>query len=378
MNKHKLLFISGTRADFGKIKPLVQNLSQSVDFDIHLFVTGMHMLRKYGHTYLEVEALRINKTYKFINQNENDSLDTILYKTISGLSDYVHQIRPDIIVVHGDRVEALAGALVGALNNIKTAHIEGGEISGTIDESMRHAISKLSHVHFVSNKVAVQRLLQLGENKNNIHNIGSPDLDIMLSDKLPLIEKVMEHYCFSYKKYGILLYHSVTSEQNELKKNIALILNELIESGLNYIVIYPNNDPGSSIILEEYSRLEGNIKFKIYPSMRFEYFLTLLKNAEFIIGNSSAGIREAPYYMVPTINIGNRQHGRFFHHSIANVKCTSEEIKNAIKNIHLVKKIKTEEFGDGKSAEQFCKILRSKKFFNIDIQKYFFDRAIKE
>jgi UDP-N-acetylglucosamine 2-epimerase (hydrolysing) len=181
----KILFLTGTRADFGKLKSLMHKVEDAEQFDAHLFVTGMHMIATYGMTANEVEKSGFQSIYKYINQNKHDSMDVILSKTIMGLSDYVKEVQPDMIVVHGDRVEAMAGAIVGALNNILVSHIEGGEVSGTIDELIRHSVSKMSHLHFVSNEKAKQRLLQLGEREKSVYIIGSPDLDIMTSSNLP-------------------------------------------------------------------------------------------------------------------------------------------------------------------------------------------------
>jgi UDP-N-acetylglucosamine 2-epimerase (hydrolysing) len=160
---YKVTFVTATRADFGKLKPLMQKLQDDERFEVRLFVTGMHMLSRYGSTWNEVQETGFGNLYKFINQNSSDSMDHVLAKTVSGLADYVMEIAPDMLVIHGDRVEALAGAAVGAFNNILTSHIEGGEVSGTVDELIRHAVTKLSHVHFVANDIAKQRLLQLGE-----------------------------------------------------------------------------------------------------------------------------------------------------------------------------------------------------------------------
>jgi len=272
-NKKVLTFITGTRADFGKIKSLINRLTLHTDFDIHIFVTGMHMLAQYGYTCSEVEKCGFKNIYKYINQNVNDTMDTVLSKTIAGFSDYTKEINPDLIVVHGDRVEAMACAIVGSLNNILVAHIEGGELSGTVDEIIRHSISKLSHLHFVANKQSKNRLIQLGEEDSNIHIIGSPDIDIMVSKDLPSINHVKEYYEIPFSNYNILLYHSVTTEIHNLKKQTKTLIKSIVESNKKFVVIYPNNDHGSNVIIEQYKKLENNENIKIFPSMRFEYFL---------------------------------------------------------------------------------------------------------
>jgi len=373
----KILFLTGTRADFGKLKPLILKLEDDELFEVSLFVTGMHMLSKYGSTWREVKKVGFTNIHKFINQNTSDAMDHILAKTIIGLSDYVKETAPDMIVVHGDRVEALAGATVGALNNILIAHIEGGEVSGTIDELIRHAISKLSHLHFVANETAKNRLLQLGETTDSIHVIGSPDIDVMNSQSLPDIVKVKEYYNFDFSEYAVLLFHPVTTELDKLQKEVEILVDQVLSSDLSYIVIYPNNDHGTEIILNEYSRLKNNKKIKIYPSMRFEYFLTVLKNANFIIGNSSAGIREAPHFGVPAINLGTRQNNRVKCDLILDTKLDKVAINNAIKSISQILRLPKSLFGSGKSADSFHAILSSPAFWQNKIQKYFVDRIIQ-
>ena len=155
----KILFLTGTRADFGKIKSLLQILEENPNFEPFVFVTGMHLQKEYGYTLLEVERCGFTNIHTFENHTHETTMDLTLAKTIEGLSSYVKECNPDMIVIHGDRVEALAGAIVGSLNNILVAHIEGGEVSGTIDELIRHSTSKMSHIHFASNKQAKKRLV---------------------------------------------------------------------------------------------------------------------------------------------------------------------------------------------------------------------------
>lgn len=370
----KVVFLTGTRADFGKLKSLMSRIQTDAAFELHVFVTGMHMLARYGYTCDEVEKAKFRNIYKFINQNLSDGMDHILSKTISGLSDFVKEIGPDLIVVHGDRVEALAGAAVGALNNILVGHIEGGEVSGTVDELIRHAVSKLSHIHFVANEIAKRRLIQLGECAEHIYVIGSPDIDIMNSRDLPTIKEVQGYYDFDFETYAILMFHPVTTELSDLARQIRVVVEQVIESGLNYVVIYPNNDLGTGIILEEYKRLEGIKHIRIYPSMRFEYFLTLLKNADFIIGNSSAGIREAPHFGVPAINLGTRQHNRVNCDQIINAAIDIDSINNALNLIRTMTRQAHELFGNGGSDGRFHEILKRADFWEVARQKNFVDQ----
>ncbi|HET8887233.1 MAG TPA: UDP-N-acetylglucosamine 2-epimerase [Salinimicrobium sp.] len=369
----KIAFLTGTRADFGKIKSLFQIVQDHPNFEAHIFVTGMHLIEKYGLTVQEIEKCNFRNIYKFSNETSEATMDLTLAKTIEGFSAYVKEIRPDLIVLHGDRVEALAGAIVGALNNILVAHIEGGEISGTVDELIRHSVSKLSHVHFVSNETAQKRLVQMGELEESIYNIGSPDIDIMFSEKLASLQEVKDYYRIPFSEYAVAMFHPVTTEFSKMSTYAKNFVDALLADHHNYIVIFPNNDLGSDDILKQYERLKGNDRFKIFPSVRFEFFLVLLKNAAFIVGNSSAGIREAPYYGISTINIGTRQENRALHAHIINTSYQEKDILKALQEPHPVMDPFIPAFGDGKSGEKFLESLLSRGFWKINHQKQFLD-----
>jgi UDP-N-acetylglucosamine 2-epimerase (hydrolysing) len=369
----KIVFLTGTRADFGKLKSLIEIISQSGIFDVHIFATGMHMNPRFGRTVDEIVKGGYKNIFKYYNHFDNDEMDIILSKTIEGFSHYVKDIMPDLIIIHGDRVEALAGAIVGSLNNFLTAHIEGGEVSGTIDGLLRHSISKLSHIHFASNSEAKKRLLQMGEEDNSIFVIGSPDIDIMLSNELPDLSLVKKHYEIPFDQYAILIFHPVTTEFDDIGCQARDLVDAVLESGLNYIVVNPNNDKGSDFISLEYRRLENHPNLRIFPSIRFERFLVLMKNATFVLGNSSSGIREAPYYGVPTVNIGSRQQNRSLNKDIINCGYRKKEILNAIIKAQSLKFKPVSHFGEGKSAELCLKILKDSKIWNISKQKCFND-----
>lgn len=369
----KVLFLTGTRADYGKLKSLIQVVYDMDGMEAHLFVTGMHMLSKYGMTAIEVERGVYHSVYKYINQNAEDSMDVVLAKTINGLSDYVKELNPDLILVHGDRVEAMAGAIVGSLNNILVGHIEGGEVSGTIDELIRHSVSKMAHLHFVCNERARNRLLQLGEREESIFVIGSPDLDVMKSAELPSLEDVKSYYEIPFGEYGIVMFHPVTTEVDSLPHHVEELFTALIDSGKNYVVVYPNNDHGSQVILDGINRLSGHSNFRVFPSLRFESFLTLLKNARCIVGNSSAGVREAPFYGLPSVNIGSRQNNRANSASIINVDNDRKAISDAISKAFSSRFVPELEFGDGSSSQLFSEAIKDDCLWQTAQQKVFVD-----
>lgn len=372
--KKKILFLTGTRADYGKMKPLMSAIEEHERFECHIFITGMHTLKEFGDTKSEILKDGFQNTQVYMNQIIEEPMDLVLANTINGFSRYIRELEPDLIIIHGDRVEALAGAISGAINNILVAHIEGGELSGTIDESIRHSISKLAHIHFVSNFDAKNRLMQLGENEQSIFVIGSPDIDIILQKPSISIEKIKERYDIQFKKYAVLMYHPVTTEVSELKLKVEQLVSAVIESGQNYIIINPNNDHGHNIILDEYKRFNGLKNIKRYPSIRFEFFIELLRNASFIIGNSSAGIHEAPVIGLPSVNVGSRQSNRFCYESIINTSDSKDQILNAIKTATQKKIInRTTYFGDGNSRKNFLTAIEDEKIWNTPRQKVFKD-----
>lgn len=378
MYKKKIVFITGTRADYGKLKPLIKTLDENSKFEVYVFVCGMHLLERFGSTYNEVLKDSYKNIYVAYGLLPSSTTSVNLGNTISYFSGYIENIKPDMVIVHGDRIEALAGAIVSALHNVIVGHIEGGEVSGTIDESIRHAITKFSHLHFVCNEDSKRRLLQLGEIQKNIFVIGSPDIDIMMNQDLPSLEQVKKYYEIEYNNYGILMYHPVTTENILLKEHAKILVDAVIASNRNYIVVYPNNDLGYEFILNEYEKINNNNKFRVFPSIRFEYFLTLLKNSDFIIGNSSAGIRESGIYGIPAIDVGTRQNGRYDLNRSKNIQHVFEnkqDILNAINNVDNFM-VKNNIFGNGNSKEIFCSILESLDLRKIDIQKKFIDYGL--
>ena len=374
-NQH-IAFLTGTRADYGKIKPLIL-AAHDQGFRVTVFATGMHMLERFGSTILEVKrTLPVEvQIIPFENQVVGDPMDIVVANTISGISRFIQEFHPDLLVVHGDRPEALAGAISGALTNTRVAHIEGGELSGTIDGVIRHAVSKLSHIHLVANEDAQKRLLQLGENQQTIHIIGSPDLDIMLSPNLPQLDEAKTRYEISFSDYFIAIFHPVTTDPEASSVAAKEFVDALLESGENFVVIHPNNDTGFETIIDQYQRLEKvGERFRQFESLRFEHFLVLLRNSLGIVGNSSAGIREAPLYGVPSIDVGDRQRGRHEGDTITQVPATATEIISALRHAKTQGCVgENTVFGDGQSTERFTELLLSGVLFEAPVDKVFVD-----
>lgn len=369
--KKSILFVTGTRADYGKLEPLAIEAANA-GFQVTFFVTGMHMMEKYGLTKTEIHRnSHLFDIVEYINQRDGDPQDIIAAKTIIGFSDFLKEMRPDLVVIHGDRVEALACALVSAMNYILCAHIEGGEVSGTIDEVFRHCNTKLSSIHLVSSKVARERVLRLGETAGSVEIIGSPELDIHARPSGVSLAEVMSRYEIASDDYGICVFHPVTSEAETIREQVQSVFAVLRDSGKYFIVIMPNNDPGSKEILEEIGQLPED-RFRVLPSMRFHYFSELLRNAKVMLGNSSAGVREAPYLGVPSLTLGSRQTNRASAQSVFTA-CSFDRdaIATFLEGEWGKRYPRDDSFGEGFASEKFRELLLSPAFWDRPRQKYF-------
>lgn len=366
----KLLFVTGTRADFGKLEPLAL-AAVDAGYRVTFFVTGMHMMEQYGLTKTEVHRQAKFDVVEFTNQRHGDPQDAILAKTVIGFSDFIQEHKPDLVIIHGDRIESLACSLVCSTNYVRCAHVEGGEVSGTIDEQFRHCNSKLSSVHLVSSEEARSRVIQLGEAPEAVHVIGSPELDIHARPSDLTIEQVLDRYEIQSRDYGICIFHSVTSELDSIDVQAASLFQALEESNRYFVVILPNNDPGSDDILKVIDKLPKD-RFRVLPSMRFSFFSLLMRNANLIIGNSSLGVREAPFLGVPSLDIGTRQSNRGIAPSLK--QCRAQD-RTAIE--HFIVKAWgqrypcSQNFGTGNAAQHFVKLLDSGVFWESSMQKYF-------
>jgi UDP-N-acetylglucosamine 2-epimerase (hydrolysing) len=373
MTRH-LLFLTGTRADFGKLEPLAI-AARDAGHRVTFFVTGMHMMDRYGLTRNEVRRMPGATVHEFVNQAEGDPQDLILARTVTGFSAYVGVVKPDLIVLHGDRIEALAGALVAATNYIRSAHVEGGEVSGTIDEVFRHCNTKLCTHHFVSSEAAARRVMALGEPAETIHSIGSPELDFHARPSGVTLDEVRARYDIAFADYGIAVFHPVTSEQETIGQQAADLFGALEASGRNFVVIAPNNDPGSAAIFAALDRLP-KARFRVLPSMRFAHFSELMKNAACMVGNSSAGVREAPFLGLPSLDVGTRQTNRAEAPSV--VTCEAQErmaILDFLKAHWGRPAERHKGFGQGSAADRFVEVLARPEFWALSLQKAFRDHV---
>lgn len=368
----KIIFITGTRADYGKLEPLAMAAS-SAGYEVHFFVTGMHLIERYGLTTIEVARQKEFKRREFHNQNEGDSQDQILSNTINGFANFIKKEEPDLVLIHGDRIEALAASLVCSINYVRSVHIEGGEVSGTIDEVYRHCNTKLCSAHFVSSVSAQNRVIRLGETPESVFVLGSPELDTHNKKTGVSINTVRKRYDIMWEDFGIAIFHPVTSELHNIEIQAEKFFYTLLESNRNFVTIAPNNDPGSSQIFKIIESLPKH-RFRLIPSMRFLYFSELLRHAKVLVGNSSAGVREAPFFGLPSLDIGTRQNLRNQSKSIFSATAFEND-----KILHFLSQQwgknyeKDRSFGVGDSSENFKRILSGTELWKLPLQKVFFE-----
>ena len=375
--KRKILLVTERRADYTKLRPILEQISKSEKLDYFLIVTGSHILKEYGKTIDEIkkDGFKITTVFPMFKKTKKDNgaeMTRSFGRAISNLSDIIEKIKPDIILTGFDIAANFAAAIIGAHMNIVVAHLEGGEVTGTIDESIRHATTKFSHIHFVTNSEAAKRIIKMGENPKLVFVVGNPSLDSIKNIKKISKEKLEKKFELDFSKpYVIILQHTVTSEIETVDKNIKKTIDAIKESGIQSILIYGNADAGSRKI----SKIIKNSKIKQFSALSFDEYMNLLKNSAALIGNSSSGIMEAPYLRVPSINIGSRQSGRLRSSSVINVEYDKNKIKNAVKKAindkKFLAKIKNTKnlYGNGNASKNIVSILEKIDLKKIPIQK---------
>ena len=343
-----------------------------------LIVTGLHLVKKYGYTIREIkkENFKIFSKFKMFDENyfkNNDGSEMAKAIGIAfiELSKLIKKTKPDLILSGFDIAANFAISVAGAHMNIPVAHIQGGEVSGTIDESIRHAMSKFSNLHFTANNETKRRLIKLGEVPKNIYPVGCPSIDALNSEKKIPNNKIINKFKINLNnEFLLIIQHPVTSELDKSSVQITETLKAVKKSNMQHLIIFPNNDAGSKNILKAIKRA----KLNFISTLTLSEYKTLLSGKMILIGNSSSGIHEAASFKVPVINIGTRQNGRYQPKNIINVNYNSAEIFKAIikaksdKFKSKIKKIKNP-YGDGNSSVKIIRIIKKLKLKNFNTQK---------
>ncbi len=381
MRARRICIVLTSRGNYGKMKSLIELLEKDKTFDLRVVVGGSLLLDKYGRILDSEHTDNIPISYKLNFVVEGENLPTMAKSAGLALIEFssaFQNINPDLVMVIADRFECLPIAMAAAYMNIPVAHVEGGEISGSIDESIRHAITKLAHIHFPASGDAAQRIIRMGEPEESVFCVGSSSFDVLrhLSMNLGVINQYQETHgvgvriSLQPKKFLLVVQHPVTTEYSENYANAEETIAAIRRIEMPTVWIWPNMDAGSDGIskaIREF-REQHNPQFvQFFKSAPIELFGPLLANAACIVGNSSSGIREAAFLGTPCVNIGTRQQGRMRGKNVIDVDHDSEQIIGAIRAQLQRTERKTEEiYGDGFAAEKIIEVLR---VFDFQSQK---------
>jgi GDP/UDP-N,N'-diacetylbacillosamine 2-epimerase (hydrolysing) len=370
MKRRKILFITGSRGEYGYIRPILNLIKRTGELEYEIVGTNMHLLPEFGDSIVEFVKDGFEVKHMPLMTLSGYTPASML-KSISlfglSLADIIPSSKPDIILLAGDRGEQLIAAIAGSHMNIPVAHIQAGEVSGNIDGLSRHAIARFTHIHFAANKDAEQRLIRSGEQKFRVFNVGAPQLDEFVSGDVTPLTELKKKYRGIDGDFILLVQHSVT-EQNELAyEQVKLTLSVLEKIGKSTVAILPNSDAGSALVIKAF---EDNsfVGLHAHRNVPRQDYAGFLKNALCIVGNSSSGILEAPIFSLPAVNIGRRQEGRYQGPNVINcehdfeaifegiTRALSREFRDSLVNMG-------SPYGDGGSSARIVDILKN---LNID------------
>lgn len=378
MNKRKILYVTGTRADYGLMKSVLENIKLHPLLELEIAATGMHLMKEFGYTINEVESdgYKVHRINVIYERDYKESMAIFIGKFIQKFAEKIQDIKPDVIMVLGDRGEMLGAAIVGAYLSIPVAHIHGGEITSTVDEFARHAITKLSHIHFPATKKSAERIIKMGESPDRIFITGAPGLDSILNQNFHSKEEICKSLGLDAKEpILIVLQHPVTLYADISDKHMRETMEAVKTLEKQTVVIYPNADAGGRKMINVIKEYEKFPFIHVIKNLGHNNYLNLMKNADVLIGNSSSGIIEAPSFCLPVVNLGTRQEGRERAENVINVDHNKGEIINAANKAlydkdfkDKVKKCKNP-YGDGKAGERIAEILSKIKINDILLQK---------
>jgi UDP-hydrolysing UDP-N-acetyl-D-glucosamine 2-epimerase len=381
MNRKKICVIITTRGNYAKMKSVIQNIQIQSTLELQLIVGGGAVLPKYGNIIDSMAGLekKIDRVIHFLVEGENpETMSKSAGLAVIDFTTAFENLRPDVVMVIADRFECLAIAMAASYMNIPIVHLEGGEISGSIDESIRHAITKLSHLHFPATEQAAKRIERMGEDPTTIFSVGSTSLDVIKELDLSNIKQVMELQKTAgvgvaldlTQPYLVVIQHPVTTEYEKNLVHINETIGAINSLSMQTVWIWPNMDAGADGIskgIRIFRELKKPDYARFYKSLPIEYFAPLIKNSACIIGNSSCGIREAAFLGVPSVNIGSRQLGRERGLNVKDVGYDAKEIKEAIlQQIAHGPFDSDSTYGEGHAGAQIAEIMSD---FEFKIQK---------
>ena len=368
--KRKILAITGIRSEYDIMSSVFSTIDSHPLFDLELVVTGAHLSENYGFTINEIKAdgFKIaDEIENLINGNTDSSRVKGLAVQLQGLVQTVSRVRPDFLLVLGDREESLTTAIVGAYMNIPVAHIAGGDrVVGNVDDQVRHAVTKLAHIHFVTNQESYDRVIKMGEQSFRVFNVGNPGLDRLLSTPELSVSQIAQRLGLKISEeepYILLIQHVISTEIGQAYEQMQITLEAVKKLRIKTVLSYPNSDAGSQQIIraiQDYAFLDNLHIARNIPRLEF---VNLMRKAACLLGNSSAGILEAPLLKLPVVNVGNRQKGRLHAENVQFVPHNVESICQAVKKAIFDQEYRgfvakcTNPYGDGHSSKRIANIL---------------------
>ena len=383
--KRKICIVTGSRAEYGLLKPLLDEIENDPDLILQLVVIGMHLSPEFGLTYKDIEkdGFVINEKIEILLSSDTPvGVSKAMGLALIGFGEAYERLKPDIIVLLGDRFEIFSAAASALVSKVPVAHIHGGEVTeGAFDDAFRHSITKMSHLHFVSTEEYKKRVIQLGESPDRVFNVGAIGLDNIRKMRLLTKKELEKELKFKFGKRNLLVtYHPATLSTLNTRKQFSSLLDTINELENTKIIFTKSNaDPGGKIINEMIDKFvfENDQKAVVFTSMGQLKYLSTMQFVDAVVGNSSSGIIEAPSFKIGTINIGDRQKGRIKAKSIIDCEATRESIKEAFKQLYekdfqmnLINIINPH--GDGNAAENIKKILKTCNITNI-MEKQFYN-----
>ena len=364
MTTRRVLYVTGTRADFGLMSRTLKAINSDDTFDLGILVTGMHLSPIYGSTVSEIVAAGltiVDRVQVDLSVSTGASMARNIGEMILCFTRVLEQHRPDIVLLLGDRGEMLAGAISALHLNIPCAHIHGGERSGTVDEPIRHAISKLSHIHFASSKDAAERLARMGEDPSRIVISGAPGIDGLTELAHSSRAELAEEFGLDPKQpTALMVFHPVLQEQVTAFQDTILIMEVLRAKGLQAIIIEPNSDAGADEVRRALNPYMAEPRFCILPHLPRDKFISWMAGCDVMIGNSSSGIIEAATFGTPVINIGTRQNLRLRNLNVKDVVATHEMLDTAINEALAIGKFSPQNlYGNGTASETIINTLKN-------------------
>jgi len=371
--------VTGTRAEYGYLKPLMKRILNDKELKLIPIVTGMHFLKEFGESYKLIEK-DFNDIIKIPMELKGDSLPDMAFYLSDGIknfSEYFDANRPDLVIVLGDRSEPLAVALACLYLNIPLAHINCGDVSGkTIDESIRHSITKLAHVHLAFTQKNADRIEKMGEEKWRIHVMGSTTAEIILNENLiEKFELFKKYELDPNKKTYLVIHHPITTISDRGMSELIELISALDELTDQIIIIYPSIDAGAREFIKKLEEFSKNSNVKMFKNIPHIDYLSLMKAVDLMIGNSSSGIIEAPVLRVPVINIGNRQSGRERSDNIIDVEPKKnkilEKIQFALTDKDFLTKVEncTSIYGSADASQKMVEVIKKIEINEKLIQK---------